>query len=167
MTRTVQCHVGVLQVRDEMSAEAAARQQSLDSVRKHVGDELKATQRSVIGKLEKTDKDLAAHEQAVAKLERALAMVKEDVKGERESRDALKMTLSHGIEAVGDSTDQSSMALSSHSSDQLGRLRLEHTPRRHKRMADQDSPPSATAPRQSAEPTNSGPCVWGDVGERS
>jgi hypothetical protein len=95
-------------VRDEMGAEAAARQQALDSMRKHVGDELKATQRSVLGKLEKTDKDLAAHEQAVAKLERALAMVKEAVQGEKESREALKMTLTHGIEVVRDSTHESS-----------------------------------------------------------
>ena len=93
-----------MQVRDEMSAEAAARQQALGGLRKHVGDELKATQRGVASKLEKTDKELAAHEQALAKLERALAMVKEDVTGEKDSREALKMTLSHAIEVVGDPT---------------------------------------------------------------
>ena len=147
-----------MQVRDEMSAEAAARQQALGGLRKHVGDELKATQRGVASKLEKTDKELAAHEQALAKLERALAMVKEDVTGEKDSREALKMTLSHAIEVVGDPTrcgevvDGTALVLDALLGRcTLGMLRLEHAARRRTRYPGPGSLREAQ-PRLGSEP---------------
>jgi hypothetical protein len=88
-------------VTQEMSVEANARCQALEGLRKLVSDELVATQKSLMGKLEKNDTSLAGLELMVPKLERAAAMLKEDVRGERDSREALKMSLNHGLEVVG------------------------------------------------------------------